>query len=133
MFILGMLIMVKFTNLSKFLLLSLILSISASSIAYAQSKDSVRCSKIAMDYVKKQLKSENKKHKKMFVKSCYDVSNVTTLVGVRTLVIDEVEEMYYNFIVTMNREKPSKPFVANIFSISDKKRKEMFPNSDIEK
>jgi hypothetical protein len=32
----------------------------------------------------------------------------------------------------MNREKPSKPFVANVFSISDKKRKEMFPNSDNE-
>ena len=95
----------------------------------AQSKDSVRCSKLAVNYVKKQISNENKSFKKMFVKSCYDVSNTTTLVGVRTLIVEEDGDMFYNYIVTINREKPKKPFVANVFSISDKKRKEIFPDS----
>ena len=79
--------------------------------------------------MKKQISNENKSFKKMFVKSCYDVSSTTTLVGVRTLIVEEDGDMFYNYIVTVNREKPKKPFIANVFSISDKKRKEMFPDS----
>ena len=82
-----------------------------------------------MSYVKKQISNENKSFKKMFVKSCYDVSNTITLVGVRTLIVEQDGDMFYNYIVTVNRENPKKPFVANVFSISDKKRKEMFPDS----
>jgi hypothetical protein len=102
------------------------------STAYAQSKDSLRCSRIAQEYVRKEIKSKSITYKKMFVKACYDVSNVVTLVGVRTLLVEDGGEMYYNFIVTVNRTNPKKPFVSNSFSISDKKREELFKPQDTE-
>jgi len=119
------------TSIANLFIWGLLLTMSLTIIndTFAQSKDSVRCSKLAVNYVKKQINNENKRFKKMFVKSCYDVSNTTTLVGVRTLIVEEDGDMFYNYIVTINREKPRKPFVANVFSISDKKRKEMFPDS----
>jgi hypothetical protein len=100
------------------------------STAHAQSKDSLRCSRIAQEYVRKEIKSKSITYKKMFVKACYDVSNVVTLVGVRTLLVEDGGEMYYNFIVTVNRTNPKKPFVSNSFSISDKKREELFKPQD---
>ena len=102
------------------------------STAYAQSKDSLRCSRIAQEYVRKEIKSKSITYKKMFVKACYDVSSVVTLVGVRTLLVEDGGEMYYNFIVTVNRTNPKKPFVSNSFSISDKKREELFKPQDTE-
>jgi hypothetical protein len=102
------------------------------STAHAQSKDSLRCSRIAQEYVRKEIKSKSITYKKMFVKACYDVSNVVTLVGVRTLLVEDGGEMYYNFIVTVNRTNPKKPFVSNSFSISDKKREELFKPQDTE-
>ena len=62
----------------------------------------------------------------MFVKACYDVSATVTLVGVRARIISTDEDMYYNFIVTVNRKDPKRPFISNVFSISDKKREELF-------
>lgn len=62
----------------------------------------------------------------MFVKACYDVSANITLVGIRTRILSTDEDMYYNFIVTVNRENPKRPFISNVFSISDKKRQELF-------
>ena len=59
------------------------------STAHAQSKDSLRCSRIAQEYVRKEIKSKSITYKKMFVKACYDVSNVVTLVGVRTLLVED--------------------------------------------
>jgi hypothetical protein len=102
------------------------------STAHAQSKDSLRCSRIAQEYVRKEIKSKSITYKKMFVKACYDVSNVVTLVGVRALLVEDGGEMYYNFIVTVNRTNPKKPFVSNSFSISDKKREELFKPQDTE-
>jgi hypothetical protein len=102
------------------------LTILASTMMNAQSKDSLRCSRIAQEHVRKQIKNENKNFKNMFVKACYDVSKTVTLVGVRTMIVSKEEEMYYNFIVTVNRENPRKPFISNVFSISDKKREELF-------
>ena len=58
----------------------------------------------------------------MFVKACYDASPTVTLVGVRTRVISKDEDMYYNFIVTVNRKNPMKPFISNVFSVSDEER-----------
>ncbi len=100
--------------------------------SFGQSKDSLRCSRAAQEHVKKEIKIQNKQYKKMFVKACYDVSNVVTLVGVRTLLLEDGGEMYYNFIVTVNRTNPKKPFVSNSFSISDKKREELFKPQDTE-
>jgi hypothetical protein len=100
--------------------------------SFGQSKDSLRCSRIAQEYVRKEIKSKGITCKKMFVKACYDVSNVVTLVGVRTLLVEDGGEMYYNFIVTVNRTNPKKPFVSNSFSISDKKREELFKPQDTE-
>ena len=96
------------------------------STAHAQSKDSLRCSRIAQDSVKKQIKGDQKRFKNMFVKACYDVSATVTLVGVRTRIISTDEDMYYNFIVTVNRKDPKRPFISNVLSISDKKREELF-------
>lgn len=92
------------------------------STAHAQSKDSLRCSRIAQEHVKKQIKGESKQFKDMFVKACYDASPTVTLVGVRTRVISKDEDMYYNFIVTVNRKNPRKPFISNVFSVSDEER-----------
>lgn len=113
-------------SLNLLLILLGSLTILSSIEMYAQSKDSLRCSRIAQERVKKQIKEDNKSYKNMFVKACYDVSKTITLVGVRTMIISEEEEMYYNFIVTVNRENPRKPFISNVFSISDKKREELF-------
>jgi hypothetical protein len=108
------------------------LTLIATQNSFGQSKDSLRCSRIAQEHVKKEIKMQNKQYKKMFVKACYDVSNVVTLVGVRTLLLEDEGEMYYNFIITMNRTNPKKPFVSNSFSISDKKREELFKPQDTE-
>ena len=108
------------------------LTLIATQNSFGQSKDSLRCSRIAQEYVRKEIKSKSITYKKMFVKACYDVSNVVTLVGVRTLLVEDEGEMYYNFIVTVNRTNPKKPFVSNSFSISDKKREELFKPQDTE-
>lgn len=105
--------------------LTILVTLSFSTI-HAQSKDSLRCSRIAQDSVKKQIKGDQKRFKNMFVKACYDVSATITLVGIRTRILSTDEDMYYNFIVTVSRENPKRPFISNIFSISDKKRQELF-------
>lgn len=105
--------------------LTILVTLSFSTI-HAQSKDSLRCSRIAQDSLKKQIKGDQKRFKNMFVKACYDVSANITLVGIRTRILSTDEDMYYNFIVTVNRENPKRPFISNVFSISDKKRQELF-------